>query len=329
MLALLSWHAKPWIGWIAGATALAAAFLARYHLTEAMGGLPFVTFFLAVILTSLLGGWKPATAVAAASLLLAIYFFLGPQPGWHLRWPDGYVAAGFFLLVSGSQILLVHVLMDAVRRLDAKRQQIEALRQSEKLMFSELQHRVANGIQLVASLLSIEAGRIETAEDAAGALDEAVSRLSMVATVHRRLHDPRVCELGLEGAFAKLAREILKAAGREDVVVSVSAPQDTVSPADATSLAMILAEAVTNAVKHAFARRPNGRLDIRSTTDAAGVRTFVIRDDGPGFRGLEVEDEENLGLLVMRSMAQRLGGRLEVGDAPEGGAQVAVIIPPR
>jgi two-component sensor histidine kinase len=303
------------------------AFLARYHFAEAMAGLPFVTFFLAVLLTSFLGGWRPATAVAAASLLAAAYWFLPPHGQWKFAWPQDAVALGFFVLVAGSQIMLVHRLTGALARLEWKRAQIEAMRASEQLMFSELQHRVANGIQLVASLLSLEASRVETAEDARTVLDDAVSRLSIVATIHRRLHDPDLGEAGFEKALESLARDILSAAGRQDVELVVRAPRLAITPADATSLSMIVAEGVTNAIKHAFAGRAAGRIDIRFGADATGERRLTLHDDGPGFAGLPDQDGESLGVLVMGSMARRLGGWLVLGNAPEGGALVTVVMP--
>jgi two-component sensor histidine kinase len=318
---------RPWIGWLVGAACFAAAFLARYYFSDAMAGLPFVTFFLAVLLTSFVGGWIPATAVAAASLLTAAYFFLPPFGSWHLSWPRDVVALGFFVLVAGSQIALVHGLTKALRRLQWKRTQMEALRASEQLMFSELQHRVANGIQLVASLLSLEASRVETAEDAVAVLDDAVTRLSIVATIHRRLHDPALGEAGFEKALETLTRDILSAAGRPEVTVAVQAPRRDITPADATSLSMIVAEAVTNAIKHAFADRQDGRIDIRFTTEADGQRRLTLQDDGPGFDTVPDPQGESLGILVMSSMAQRLGGRLELDNAPSGGARVTVLLP--
>jgi two-component sensor histidine kinase len=319
---------RPWTGWVVGVLAFAVAFVARYRFSDAMAGLPFVTFYLAVLLTSFLGGWLAATAVAAASLAVATYYFLPPFGAWVFAWPRDGVAMGFFVLVAGSQIALVHHLKKALARLEWKRAQMESMRAAEQLMFSELQHRVANGIQLVASLLSLEASRVETAEDAVAVLDDAVTRLSIVATIHRRLHDPALGDAGFEKALESLARDILSAAGRQEVTVSVQAPRLAITPADATSLSMIVAEAVTNAIKHAFDGRDGGRIDIRFETDAAGERRLTVRDDGPGFAAPPEEAGDSLGSLVMSSMAQRLGGRLELGNAPQGGAQVSVVIPP-
>ena len=319
---------RPWAGWVVGAAAFAIAFLARYHFSESMGGLPFVTFFLAVLLTSFVGGWIPATAVAAASLLAASYFFLPPPGAWSFAWPRDMVAMGFFVLVAGSQIALVHRLTKALARLEWKRAQMESMRASEQLMFSELQHRIANGIQLVASLLSLEASRIETAEDASAVLDDAVTRLSIVATIHRRLHDPALGEAGFEKALETLTRDILSAAGRQRVAVNVQAPRLAISPADATTLSMIVAEAVTNAIKHAFAGREDGRIDIHFESGPDGTRRLTLSDDGPGLATLPGPESDSLGILVMSSMAQRLGGRLELGNAPGGGAMVTVLLPP-
>ncbi len=328
MALLAALRRRPWTGWVVGLASFTLAFAGRYHFAAVMEGFPFVTFYLAVLLTSFVGGWIPATVVAALSFFAAAYVFMAPYGGWSFVWPRDVVPLGFFALVMGAQVALVHHLTKALARLEWKRSQMEAMRATEQLLFSELQHRVANGIQLVASLMSLEASRVETAEDAVAVLDDAVTRLSIVATIHRRLHDPALGEAGFEKALDSLARDILSAAGRQDVAVSVRAPRLAIKPADATSVSMIVAEAVTNAIKHAFAGRAGGRIDIRFEADATGERRLTLRDDGPGFATPPDPHGDSLGILVMSSMAQRLGGRLELGNAPEGGAMVTVVMPP-
>ncbi|MBW6400493.1 sensor histidine kinase [Roseomonas sp. HJA6] len=315
-------------GWVVGAVSFAAAWAASHGLADPAGGLTFVAFLLAVLATSLAGGWAPATAVAVASVLVVLAWFLAPGQVERLPWPLPIVPIGLLAAVAGAQISLVHGLTRAVARLEWKRAQIEALRESEHLMFRELQHRIANGIQLVSSLLSLEADRVDSAEDAAAVLEDAVTRLSMIATIHRRLNDPALGKAGLEAALRVLAREILDAGGREGVDLHVVAPRLATTPADATSLAMFIAEAVTNALKHAFADREEGLVEITFTETPDGERRLTVRDDGPGFGAAPPEGGDSLGLLVMRSMAHRLDGRLEMADDPRGGAAVTIVLPP-
>lgn len=327
MAILVALRSGRWTGWIVGALALAAAWAVSHSLAEASGGMTFVTLLLAIMVSSLAGGWVPASAMAAASVAILLAWFLAPAQMERLRWPLPIVPIGLFAAVAGAQIALVHRLTRALARLEWKRAQMEAMRESEQLMFRELQHRIANGIQLVASLLSLEASRMPDADDATALLEDAVTRLSMVATIHRRLNDPSLGEAGLETALRVLAREILDAGGREDVRLTVEAPRLATSPADATSLAMIVAEAVTNTRKHAFHDREDGQVDITFTEDASGERRLTVRDDGPGFASAPPEDSDSLGLVVMRSMAHRLGGRLELANDARGGARVTVVLP--
>lgn len=315
-----------WGGWMVGALAFAAAWAVPHGLAEPAGGLTFATFFLAILVASLVGGWAPASAVAAGAIVVILFWFQAPFQAGRMRWPWPLVPLGLFAAVAGAQIVLVHRLTQALARLEWKRQQMEALRASERLMFRELQHRIANGIQLVASLLSLEASRVQD-DEAAAVLEDAVTRLSMVATVHRRLNDPTLGEAGLETALRALARDILDAGGKEGVSLHVVAPPLATTPADATSLAMIVAEAVTNALKHAFHDREDGSVEIHFSEDEPGQRRLRIRDDGPGMGAEAPEAADSLGLLVMRSMAQRLGGWLELGNDPRGGAVVTVIMP--
>jgi len=314
---------KPWLGYGLALLAFALAFLTRWLAGSAMEGLPFVTFFLATLVTAALAGTGPALLCLFACLLAAWYFFLGPVPGFGLVWPQGPVALLAFVLVSGAQILLVHRLHQALARLEAQRGAMAEQAARHRLMYQELQHRVANGIQAVASSLAAQAG---LSPEAQPALDEAAERLLGVAEVHRRLHDP---ELGgrMGEMLDGMLRQLMVSAGRSDVAVTVQVEAGSFSPETASLLGLVVAEAASNSIKYAFAGRFGGRLDVGLQRVSEGGHRLLIEDDGPGFRASRPVAEDSLGMTLMQGFAERLHGRIRFGEAPAGGAAITLEFP--
>lgn len=308
-----------------GALFFAAAFALRFFAADALADLPFILFILAVLFSAYFGGWRVATLVATASFFSAWYFFLQPFGSWALIWPDP-IGLFLFAVVCGSQIGLVAMLVESLRRRDAKRQQLEEQKALEQTLFQELQHRVANGMQLISGILSLQARVLAPQSEAKAAIDAAAARLSTLARVHRRLHDPALGNEGIGVALREITQDILEAAGRQDVTVTVEAPGVATSPAAGTSLAMVVAEATANALKHAFAGRSGGRLDVKLRPQAADW-LLTITDDGPGYPAGQGPNENSLGLMIVRSMATRLGGRVEFSNAETGGARMTLRFP--
>lgn len=314
---------RPAAGFGFGILSFVAAFALRYWAGEAMGNLPFVTFFLAGLVTTVVAGWRPAVLVIALSFFASWYFFLQPFASFALPWPQGYIALGFFLAVSVSETVVLAFLQRTLEELARERERVEALLRHQKHLYHELQHRVANGIQSLASILSIQAATIADAEDAEQALHDAAQRLRGVAAVHRRLHDPELAGAGFGKVLEGLARDMLDNAGMEDVTLEVSVAVPPPDQDSATTLAMVALEACSNAIKHAFAEGGTGHLRI--TLHPEGDRlVLTVRDDGPGPGPAR---EGSLGMTIMQGFAQRLGGEVALDHAAEGGAVLRLTMP--
>lgn len=320
----LAGHRRGLAGGLAlGAAAFAVAFGIRW--IAGIEGMPFAAFFLAVFFTAIFAGWRPAVAVLALSTAAVWYFFLPPSQSFQLFWPRGAIALGLFALVAGGQIALVEVLHHAAAQVVAARQEIEKLLAHERHLYHELQHRVANSIQSLASILSIQSARMADMADAETALAEAVQRLHGVATVHRRLHDPELAGERLAEALDALTLDLLRSVGRDDIAVEVVVQAPPLDHNAATLVAMVVAEAVMNSVKHGFADRTGGTLAV-SLRQQGDMLSLIVRDDGHGLSGI-IQDGPRLGTTIMEGFAQRLGGEFHLENAPGGGARVVVNFP--
>ena len=313
---------NPGLGHGFAVVVFAVAFLIRFLAGEAMAGLPFVTFFLATLIVAGAAGSGPAVTCVALCLFSAWYFFLPPYGSFRLIWPGGPVALLAFLIVSGAQVAVVHRLRLALERVEAQRLELMDQSDRHRLLYHELQHRVANGIQAVASTLSTQAS---LSPEAQPALDEAAERLLGVAEVHRRLHDP---ELGnrLGEMLDGMLRQLLVSAGKSDVAVTMQVEAGALAPEVASMIGLVVAEAASNSIKHAFAGRFGGSFDVSLIGVEQGRLRLVIEDDGHGFAAAQRESE-SLGMIIMRGFAERLRGDIRFGEATAGGARVMLEFP--
>jgi two-component sensor histidine kinase len=262
--------------------------------------------------------------VAGAVILVALCSIEGALR-WGVMVP--VVLAGAAL--AGLQVVRRHGLL---RRSRDEAARLRAQLEEERAMLREMQHRIANALQFLASLLSLQAGRVTDPDTARGALEDAAARLGTVARIHRRLTEPNLSGDALPELLRDIADAMLAARGlgptMSDTVrlrVDVADAARRLDPVRATAVAMIVAEAATNAAKHAFDARDAGSLDILlERRDAQFI--LSVTDDGPG----PPEDaalQESLGLPVMQAMARRLAGEFHFGRGAQGGAQVLVTFP--
>lgn len=191
-----------------------------------------------------------------------------------------------------------------------------------RLLHREIEHRLSNNLQFISSMLRIAAGR-EGDEAVQAPLLDAERRVFAMGAVHRLLHRS---DAPAPFAIDELAREMLVAAGREDVTLHLDIAATPLPPQTRYLLAMLVTEALTNALKHAFAGRDGGTFTITMEAAGPGRMRLSLCDDGPGW-SRDKADARRMGLEIMRGLAHRLDGTLDLQDRPDGGAGVALVFP--
>lgn len=313
------------------AVALSGASLAMRFAVDGLmpPGLPYLTFFPAVILTAFIAGPGPGILAAVLCGLAAWYFFVPPMFVLTVNSPT-LLAQGFYTVVVAVDIALVHAMQVAMRRLSAERARTAALLDRQTTMFHELQHRVANNMQFVSALLTLQRRTIgATPESAAEALAEAGRRLETMAQVHRRLHDPQAGD-DFAGHLDALCRDLLRAAGGEGVSCTVSVSAAPASPERLLALALLIVEALTNSLKHAFPGGCGGtvRIGLHPQPGEPGHLRLEVTDDGAGLpKGFDAGATGGLGWTIIGNLAGQLGGRLSIGHADGGGARIVLDFP--
>lgn len=273
-------------------------------------GYPFLTFFPAVIVTSVLFGARAGVVQALLCGCMAWYFFIPPFHSITLS-PGSAVAMSFYLFVVATDIALVHWMQSANRQLAREQEISRTLAETRELLFRELQHRVSNNLQVAAALLSMRRSRLQEPE-ARDALEDTARRLALIGRISRQLYDASGGAHALIPFLNALCRDVIEAAGRVDVALSVTGDASVqLIPDSAIPTALVVAEAVANALEHGLPDSRPGRVDVRVVRDApANEVAITIEDDGLGLPdGFDAEKADSLGLHIARMLAASRGGR--------------------
>jgi PAS domain S-box-containing protein len=218
---------------------------------------------------------------------------------------------------DGGIIHLARVSRDVTRRREAEVQREEALHQRE-VLFQELNHRIKNNLQIIRSLLNLQAGSVEEAA-AKEALAAASQRVTAVADLHALLHRKGVVgTVDLAGYVAELcsslAEAMLDESGR--IIVATELEPVELGLARAVQVGFIVTELVTNSVKYAFPPPARGQITIGlHCADDVNVR-LTVADDGCGRATDGRFPVEGFGLRIVHMLAQQLGGSLTISGGP-------------
>lgn len=185
----------------------------------------------------------------------------------------------------------------------------------------EIHHRVKNNLQTVAALLRLQARRMDVPE-ARAALEEAMRRVATIALVHETLSqtlDETVQFDDLVGRSLRLAADVASAGASVRTVVQGSF--GAVSAEDATALALVLTELVTNAVEHGLAGRESGTVEISADRED-DVLSVTVADDGGGIPA-NAGAGTGLGTTIVQTLVtNELRGSIDWSPRDGGGTQV-------
>lgn len=316
---------RPWVGLLVGCAIFYLGFLLRIAMPNVLGGFPFLAFFPGVLIAALLGGAGPGLAVGVLSGAVAWFYFVPPYNVWAPSAQKPLLSLVFFAVVTGVQIALIEFFHASLARLNAERKRVNSLLATREAMFRELQHRVANNMQFVSSMLAMQLRGIEDPV-AAASMEQAASRLRAMSRIHRTLHDPNNAERDFGPLVEDLCREILEATGARNIVCLVDIPRIVLPMDRVHALSLIVTEALTNAVKHAFPDGRPGTIRIALERVSSEEMALVVLDDGRGIPpDYDIGQSKSLGMRIVQSLAAQLQGAVSYTNSnTHGGALLRV-----
>lgn len=222
----------------------------------------------------------------------------------------------------------IAVMAGAIR---AREQDLRASLEQRDHMLREIHHRVKNNLQMISSLLNLQADRIRSPR-VRRHFSDAQNRVLALSVLHRHLYERSSWALvDFQQFISDLVRQL--SMNRTNPVPSnirtdIRAPVMAVEPDTAIPVGLIVTEAVSNAFRHAFAGIDQPAISIQAT-ESGGMVEFTIEDNGVGIDEKIVigGDRGSLGVTLIRGLAAQLGGEAEIIRRPGGGTRVAVRFP--
>ena len=225
---------------------------------------------------------------------------------------------------TGALILLA--IEDVTAQRAVQREAAELLHQKETLLL-EMQHRVANSLQIIASILLLKAGTVQS-EEIRLHLQDAHRRVMSVAAVQQQLQasgSDQQISVGpyLSRLCASLAESMV--GDSRPISLKVQTGGGTVSSNEAVSIGLIVTELVINALKHAFVGdRTAGQIVISYDVLKTSWR-LAVSDNGVGKPlGKSAKTIAGLGTSIVEALAKQLEGEVAISVTPPHGTTVSI-----
>jgi PAS domain S-box-containing protein len=235
---------------------------------------------------------------------------------WHLR-KDGsrFWGSGIMTAVhddAGALIGFGKIMRDrtAQRQLEA---QLRGSLQDKEVLLKEVYHRIKNNLQVVVSLLDLQADALEDPQ-ARAVFDDCQRRIQAMALVHEALYQSSSLARVHIGDYARrLAGDLLRAQSvqPEHIRLTLEADDVWLSAEKAMPCGLILNELLTNCAKHAFPAGRAGEIRLIVQADAEAQVALSVCDNGVGFpEGLDFRNTASLGMQLACLLTEQLGGTI-------------------
>jgi PAS domain S-box-containing protein len=242
---------------------------------------------------------------ALATSELQTFEYQLPLPGRGVR---EYEAR---MTVSGADEVTA-IVRDITERRRREQRIARSLREKEVLL-KEIHHRVKNNMQVIYSLLNLQAKGID--DPAVRAMfEESRDRVNTMALIHERLYRSEdLAHVDFRAYLQSLAQNIAGTQRRGEVAVSVDMEQFALDVNVGIPCGLIVNELVSNSFKHAFPGGRGGTIRIGMSRDAAGGCLLSVADDGVGFPAdVDFRKTQTLGLQLVNVLAGQINGTVEL-----------------
>jgi two-component system, sensor histidine kinase PdtaS len=245
---------------------------------------------------------------------------------WRIRRPDGseiFVVGNAqpFFDANGKAIGGVLTIHDDTNRYLAE-QALEQEVATKQALLLEVNHRVKNSLQMVTSLLNMQAKK-STTDEAKGALLDAGSRISVFADMHHKLYNNgRHDRVEITDFLRDIAKKTVRALDPHNHIrlLFKSADEAELHVDHAIPLALLVSELLTNAVKHAFPDQTGGEIQV-SVTNQPDRMEIGISDNGRGLApDFDLKTGSSMGMQIVAALVDQVSGKLNIMKRDKGTA---------
>jgi two-component sensor histidine kinase/CheY-like chemotaxis protein len=206
---------------------------------------------------------------------------------------------------------------------EAADEETRRAKEKAEALLAEMNHRVANSLALVTSLLRLQAGASQN-EETRQVLNETQSRIAAIAAMHRSLYtNDNVGIVDMKPYITALVGDLAETVGEPQTrSIAVDVEEIEMSADRAVTVGMIVTELATNALKYAYPEDQHGEIRVIFRRIDEGTARLAVEDDGRGM-GADVEvrsgnHRTGLGTRIVRSMAESIGGGIVYPSVARG-----------
>jgi chemotaxis protein methyltransferase CheR len=196
----------------------------------------------------------------------------------------------------------------------------EELLAQHQTLLREMEHRIANSLQIIASILLLKAGAVAS-EETRDELRDAHQRVMSVAAVQSYLHaSDGIDQIDIRAYLTKLAAGLAASmiGPHQRIEIEVVADEGTLQTSHAVSLGLIVTELIINAIKYAFpTARADARILVTFEMDEADWK-LSVSDNGCGRTAVPAARTGGLGTVIVEALAKQLQARIEEVSGPSG-----------
>lgn len=199
---------------------------------------------------------------------------------------------------------------------DRKRteEKIKAALKEKEVMLREIHHRVKNNMQIITSLLRLQASQIKDPK-IQKMLNLSQNRIKSMSLIHESLYQSGdLTRINFLDYIQKMTTHVhsLFRQGKQVIDINYDLEDVHLDINKAIPFGLIINELITNALKHAFPSGKNGEIELKLTQEISGKVIFCVKDNGTGIpEDVNIKKPETLGLQLVYDLARQLGGSVE------------------
>ena len=196
-------------------------------------------------------------------------------------------------------------------------EQLKASLREKDMLLKEVHHRVKNNLQVIASMLNLQAGTAAAEDDPVRvALRDSQNRIRTLALIHEKLYGARdVAEIPIREYIQDLTASLFRSltANSASVALDLEVADVLLDIDAAIPVALILNELVSNSLEHAFPDGGGGAMSITFKPISASRYKMVVADNGIGFPAeVDFRSSDTLGMQLVCLLSKQLGGEIEL-----------------
>jgi two-component sensor histidine kinase len=209
---------------------------------------------------------------------------------------------------SGEIVSIFSLVHDISDRIE-KEKELEASLKEKNILLAEIHHRVKNNLAVVSGMMQLQAFETDN-ETLQGKLFDSVVRIKSIASVHEILYQSNsFSDLNFSETVEKLVENISSTL-QTTIPVEISYDTDPINLDinKAIPAALVINEVVTNAYKHAFTNKKQGKISFK-ISDTNGSVEIIIQDNGKGIEHTDLENNQSLGMQLIREISSQIYGQ--------------------